>query len=285
MTQASPSIEARPLTAAPDTQLVEQFKRHGVTGALAGISVAMLFAVWYLGTRFQVDFYIRFKNVPTPRDVLRLAGEVAISDLYFTNITNSVRRILTGFAFATALGVALGLVIGKYRRVHELLMPAFEVLRPIPAIAWVPMSIMLWPTNEASIVFITFVGAFFPILLNTIHGVHSVDRVLLNAGRCLGASELQLFAYIILPGVLPSVFTGLTVGMGVAWVSLIAAEMISGQFGVGYYTWEAYSLVNYPAIVVGMLTIGFLGLACSGAIRWLGRLVMPWQAFVNGGAK
>jgi NitT/TauT family transport system permease protein len=291
-TQASSDIGPAPLTPEPGTrrsdlgrELVEQLKRHGLTGTLAGVSVAWLFAVWYLGTKYELDFYIRFKNIPTPHDVWRLAGEVVGSDTYLINISNSIRRILVGFAFATGLGVTLGLLIGKYRRVNQLFMPALEVLRPIPAIAWVPMSIMLWPNNEASIVFITFIGAFFPILLNTTHGVHEVDRVLLNAGRCLGASELQLFAYIILPGVLPSVFTGLSIGMGVAWVSLIAAEMISGNFGVGYYTWEAYSLVNYPAIVVGMLTIGILGLVCSGAIRWLGKLVMPWQAYVNGETK
>ncbi len=158
-------------------------------------------------------------------------------------------------------------------------MPVVEIMRPIPAIAWVPMSIMLWPNNEASIVFITFIGAFFPILLNTIHGVHSLDGVLIRAARCLGASELRLLVNVILPGSLPHIFTGLAVGMGVAWVSLIAAEMISGQFGVGYFTWEAYSLVDYPAIVLGMITIGFLGLACSGIIRMVGVLLMPWLAF------
>ena len=266
-------------------QLALRFKQRGVTALLAVISIGVLFGVWYLGTKYRIDLYIRFKNVPTPHDVLLQAIEVVSSSVYFVNVVNSVRRILVGFAIATALGVGLGVVIGKYQRLFELFMPAMEVLRPIPAIAWVPMSIMLWPNNEASIVFITFIGAFFPILLNTIHGVHSIDRVLLNAGRCLGASELQLLVHIILPGVMPSVFTGLTVGMGVAWVSLIAAEMISGQFGVGYYTWEAYSLVNYPAIVLGMLTIGVLGLLCSGAIRWVGRIAMPWLAYVNGGRK
>ena len=116
-------------------------------------------------------------------------------------------------------------------------------------------------------------------------GVESLDGVLLRAGRCLGASEAQLFWHVILPGVLPSIFTGLAVGMGVAWVSLIAAEMISGQYGVGYYTWAAYSLVDYPAIVLGMITIGALGLLCSGAIRLAGQLSMPWLAYVNGARK
>ena len=157
-----------------------------------------------------------------------------------------------------------------------------EVLRPIPAIAWVPMSIMLWPSNEISIVFITFIGAFFPILLNTVHGVTAIDPVLLRAGRCLGANEARMFWHVILPGALPHIFTGFAVGMGVAWVSLIAAEMISGQFGVGYFTWEAYSLISYAEIALGMLTIGVLGLICSGSIRFMGKLAMPWVEFAGG---
>ena len=256
-----------------------------VTFALACVSLTALFLFWYLGTKYRLEFYIRFKNVPTPYEVYQQLTQVGLSNKYLVNIAISLRRILTGFFIATAIGVPLGLAIGKYPRVRDLFMPVVEVLRPIPAIAWVPMSIMLWPNNEASIVFITFIGAFFPILLNTIHGVHSLDGVLLRAARCLGANEFRLFLNVILPGSLPHIFTGLAVGMGVAWVSLIAAEMISGQFGVGYFTWEAYSLVDYPAIVLGMITIGCLGLACSGIIRMVGNLLMPWLAFAPGGKR
>jgi NitT/TauT family transport system permease protein len=249
---------------------------------LSTVSIGSVFLVWYLGTRYRIDFYIRFQNVPTPYEVLQQAGEVVFSTKFLVNVAMSVRRIVSGFFIAIAIGVPLGLVIGKYRFMRDLFMPAIEVLRPIPAIAWVPMAIMLWPSNEASIVYITFLGAFFPILLNTVQGVHAMDGVLIRAGRCLGANELQLFWHVILPGCLAHVFTGLAVGMGVAWVSLIAAEMISGQFGVGYYTWEAYSLVNYPAIVLGMITIGILGLLCSGIIRLVGHMIMPWLAFAPG---
>ncbi|NRO95552.1 ABC transporter permease subunit [Paraburkholderia sp. NMBU_R16] len=248
-------------------------------------SLGAPFLIWYLGTRYRVQFYIRFQDVPTPLDVFHAAVHVAASSAFSTNIGNSLRRIFLGFFIALLSGVGLGLVIGRYRIVKQLLIPAIEVLRPIPAIAWVPLSIMLWPTTESSIVFITFIGAFYPILLNTVDGVESLDGVLLRAGRCLGASEAQLFWHVILPGVLPNIFTGLAVGMGVAWVSLIAAEMIAGQYGVGYYTWEAYSLVNYPAIVLGMITIGSLGLICSGAIRLVGQFSMPWLASVNGARK
>jgi NitT/TauT family transport system permease protein len=256
-----------------------------ITVTLAFISIGALFLVWYIGTRYKLEFYIRFKNVPTPSEVMQQVVQVGLSHKFLVNIGYSVRRILLGFAIAIMIGVPLGLMIGRYRRIGDFFMPAVEIMRPIPAIAWVPMSIMLWPDNESSIVFITFIGAFFPILLNTIHGVHSLDGVLIRAGRCLGAGEWRLLWNVILPGSLPHIFTGLAVGMGVAWVSLIAAEMISGQFGVGYFTWEAYSLVNYPAIVLGMITIGVLGLVCSGIIRVVGKLMMPWLAFAPGSKK
>lgn len=269
----------------PKTPTLSRLQGLAIRLALAAVSIGVPLLLWYLGTRYRVEFYIRFQSVPTPLEVIQTAVQVAGSDSFGANIVNSLRRIFLGFLIALASGVATGLVIGRYRVVNQLLMPAIEVLRPIPAIAWVPLSIMLWPTTESSIVFITFIGAFYPILLNTVDGVESLDGVLLRAGRCLGASEAQLFWHVILPGVLPNIFTGLAVGMGVAWVSLIAAEMISGQYGVGYYTWEAYSLVNYPAIVLGMITIGALGLLCSGAIRLAGRLSMPWLAYVNGARK
>jgi NitT/TauT family transport system permease protein len=266
--------------------LLKQFTRERIISAvLALISVGTLFMIWYLGTKYRFEFYIRFKNVPTPAEVYQQAMQVGLSNAFLVNIGYSVRRILIGFFIAIAIGVPLGLMIGKYQRARHLFMPVVEILRPIPAIAWVPLAIMLWPNNEAAIVFITFIGAFFPILLNTIHGVHSLDGVLVRAGRCLGANEAQLFWNVILPGSMPHIFTGLAVGMGVAWVSLIAAEMISGQFGVGYFTWEAYSLVNYPAIMLGMITIGVLGLACSGIIRMIGVLLMPWLAFAPGGKR
>ncbi|MBA2402801.1 MAG: ABC transporter permease [Bradyrhizobium sp.] len=296
---ASPAAPESIVPAAPEPEIVptislrdigrgilKQFTRERLTAlGLALISVGTLFLIWYFGTKYRFEFYIRFKNVPTPEQVFQQATQVGLSNAFLVNIAYSVRRILLGFFIAIAIGVPLGLFIGKYRRVSEFFMPVVEILRPIPAIAWVPMAIMLWPNNEAAIVYITFIGAFFPILLNTIHGVHSLDGVLVRAGRCLGASEAQLFWNVILPGSLPHIFTGLAVGMGVAWVSLIAAEMISGQFGVGYFTWEAYSLVDYPAIVLGMITIGVLGLTCSGIIRMVGVLLMPWLAFAPGGKR
>ena len=279
--EAAPCVPAA--VAAPHSRAASRmgawFEQHALAYLLAACSLGGMVLFWHVVTTNRLDFYIRFTNIPTPADVLNSVLQVSGDGRFVTNVGMSLRRIFLGFAIAAVLGIALGLLIGRYQRTRELMFPAMEALRPIPAIAWVPISIMLWPDNEVSIVFITFIGAFFPVLLNTISGVEAVDRVLLRAGQCLGAKERQLVWHVVLPGALPQIFTGLAVGMGVAWVSLIAAEMISGQFGIGYFTWEAYSLISYADIVLGMITIGLLGLVCSGMIRMVGKAMMPWLHF------
>jgi NitT/TauT family transport system permease protein len=244
---------------------------------IGAISLALFLLAWHLLTTYRVSFHVRFTNVPTPAQVFQSLARAAHEGTLSRHVVLSCRRIAIGFIIAALTAVPLGLVMGRFRFARDVIFPISEVLRPIPAIAWVPMSIMLWPSNEESIVFITFVGSFFPILLNTLHGMASVDPVLVRASQCLGAKEFAIFREVYFPASLPSIFTGLTVGMGVAWVSLIAAEMISGQFGIGYFTWEAYSLVQYPDIALGMICIGVLGLGSSAIIRGIGRIVMPWK--------
>jgi NitT/TauT family transport system permease protein len=245
--------------------------------AIGAASLALFLLSWHLLTKYRVSFHVRFVNVPSPEMVLESLAKTTRDAKFLNHVMLSCRRIFFGFAIAAVIAVPLGLVMGRFRLIREFVFPVSEVLRPIPAIAWVPMSIMLWPSNEESIVFITFLGSFFPILLNTLHGMSLVDPILVRAAQSLGAREASVFKEVYFPATLPHVFTGLTVGMGVAWVSLIAAEMISGQFGIGYFTWEAYSLVQYSDIALGMICIGVLGLASSSLIRGLGRLVMPWS--------
>jgi len=244
---------------------------------LGALSIGLFILAWQVVTTGRMTFYVRFINVPSPEQVLESARTAFTTGAFFDHIVISCRRIFLGFAIATLVAVPLGLLMGRFKLLREFVFPVTEVLRPIPAIAWVPMAIMLWPTNEESIVFITFLGSFFPILINTLHGMDNVDEVLVRAARCLGAKERSVFREVYFPAVLPQIFTGLTVGMGVAWVSLIAAEMISGQFGIGYFTWEAYSLVQYPDIALGMITIGVLGLGSSFLLRAAGRAATPWS--------
>jgi NitT/TauT family transport system permease protein len=271
--------EAAPAPAAVFTSRWHIPPRYRGQATAVLIGAASLFAalvLWYLLTKYRVVFYVRFINVPSPEQVFERAVRALSSQRFYEHVYLSCRRIFIGFAVATVIAVPLGLAMGRFARLRQAVFPLVEVLRPIPAIAWVPMSIMLWPSNEESIVFITFLGAFFPILLNTLHGMAMVDKVFVRAAQCLGATEAAIFREVYFPATLPHVFTGLAVGMGVAWVSLIAAEMISGQFGIGYFTWEAYSLVQYPDIALGMITIGVLGLGSSALIRGLGHVAIPW---------
>jgi len=272
-------VPAAPQAAAPPARVrvATRYRGHVIAFLLGAGSLLAFLVLWHLLTTYRVSFYVRFINVPSPEQVLERAVRALSSQRFYDHVLLSCRRIFIGFALATAIAVPLGLLMGRFRRLREIVFPLVEVFRPIPAIAWVPMAIMLWPSNEESIVFITFLGAFFPILLNTLHGMRMVDGVLVRAAQCLGATEAAIFREVYFPATLPHVFTGLAVGMGVAWVSLIAAEMISGQFGIGYFTWEAYSLVQYPDIALGMITIGLLGLASSSLIRALGRVTMPWS--------
>jgi NitT/TauT family transport system permease protein len=281
------AIEGGAAKRAPEQPFsLKRWLESSVGGALLGtLSIAAVLLLWHLATRYKLEFYVRFGNIPTPLDVWRSILDVSHSTKFIVNIGISLRRVLMGFAGAAIVGTVMGIMVGRYRIFRSLALPAMELFRPIPAIAWVPMAIMLWPSNEVSIAFITFLGAFFPVLINTIHGVENVDGVLLRAAHSLGAKEKDMILYVVIPGALPHIFTGLAVGMGVAWVSLIAAEMISGQFGIGYFTWEAYSLISYPDIALGMITIGVLGLLCSKAIDVCSRLAMPWTGVAAGAGK
>ncbi len=240
-------------------------------------ALGLFFLAWHLLTAYEVTFYARFSNVPGPLAVLAEFYKLLSMPIFYTHILTSLERIYLGFSIAAGLGIVCGLLIGWYRPVADMLYPILELLRPIPAVAWVPLAIMLWPTERSSIVYITGLGAFFPIVLNTIHGVEGIDKMLVRAATSLGATRWAIFRDVVLPGAMPSIVTGLSVGMGVSWICLISAEMVAGQYGIGYYTWVAYGIVKYPSIVVGMLTIGVLGMASSALVYAVGHKLMPWR--------
>lgn len=241
------------------------------------LSVCLGVALWHWATLVGLNWYFNFENVPSPLAVwTSLVTQLAGSEFYI-HIAVSMRRILLGYALATAAGVLAGILMGRSRTVRALMLPYIEILRPIPAVAWIPLAILMWPTEESSIIYITFLGAFFPIVLNTIHGVEQTPEVLVRAATSLGASRMQIFWHVVIPAALPSIAAGLAIGMGVSWFSLLAGEIISGQYGIGYFTWNAYSLIIYPDIVVGMLAIGFLGMASTFAVRQVTRPFLKWQ--------
>lgn len=251
--------------------------KNAVTICLSLLSLALGILVWHLATALKIDFYINFQNVPSPTKVFSAFWTHLADPEFYIHIGVSMQRILTGYVTAAVIGILAGVLMGRSRIARSLIYPYIEVLRPIPAVAWIPLAILMWPTEEASIIYITLLGALFPIVLNTLHGVEQTPEVLVRAAKSLGASRLQIFWHVILPAALPSIAAGLAIGMGVSWFSLLAGEIISGQYGIGYFTWNAYSLINYPDIVVGMLVIGGLGTLSTYAVKLGMQPLLSWQ--------
>ncbi|WP_078943458.1 ABC transporter permease [Streptomyces aureus] len=244
--------------------------------ALRLASLATALGAWQLLTGLDVDLWLRFSQFPTVADVARAFADRLTGPDYWTDLGDSLTRILSGFLLAAVLGVATGVLVARSRLAEDLLGPLVEVIRPIPAIALVPVAILLLPSDEQGIVFITFTAAFFPVLVSTRHAVRALTPVWEEAVRTMGAGRLRILGSVVLPGALPGIFGGLSVGLGVSWICVISAEMISGQYGVGYRTWQDYTIVNYPGVFVGMVTIGVLGWITSTAVEILGRRLTRW---------
>jgi NitT/TauT family transport system permease protein len=244
---------------------------------LPGLSLLACLLLWHWAATTKLDLgLVSFAYVPPPGAVAEAAWELATSSKLLPHLSSSLARVFAGYSAAALLGIGIGLFIGRWKFMESILLPPLEVLRPIPAVAWIPLAILMFPSSELSMIFITFTGALFPILLNTIHGVDAVDKRLVASARSLGAKPWAILREIILPGAAPSIITGLTIGMGTSWFCLVTAEMISGQWGIGYYTWESYLIQRYPDIIVGMLLIGVLGMGSSLLIKIGGRFLIPW---------
>jgi NitT/TauT family transport system permease protein len=240
------------------------------------LSLVLFFGIWQLLCVIKFRFWINFAFLPSPLEVFSATVKFFSSNAMI-HIQSSLTRVMAGYLFATVLGVGLGILIGWFQKLEDLIFLPLELLRPIPAVAWIPLAILMFPDAESGMIYITFIGAFFPILISTIKGVEGVDLLLLRVGQCLGAKQWHVFKDIVVPGAMPSIASGLVIGMGNCWFCLVTAEILAGRYGIGYITWESYVTSNYPPIVMGMLIIGLMGSISSylvdRSIHWL----MPWQ--------
>lgn len=272
---ATTSPTRPPLSAAPATAKLKR-RLPPRKLILRALSLVLFFGVWQLLCLAKFNFIFNFEFLPSPLEVL---------DAFFTffsgealgHIQASTIRVLCGFGIAAVLGVGLGILIGWFRVIEDLVFLPLEILRPIPAVAWIPLAILMLPNSEAGMIYITFIGAFFPILISTIRGVEGSDILLLRVGQCLGAKQWHIFKDIVIPGALPNIASGLVIGMGNSWFCLVTAEILAGRFGVGYFTWESYVVSKYPPIVMGMLLIGFLGAFSTFFLDRVLRRLMPWR--------
>jgi ABC-type nitrate/sulfonate/bicarbonate transport system permease component len=247
------------------------------------LGFALFLGFWYLSV--EVWKLPRFSQMPGPTTVIRewlspdpTYGLSAYSPEYYEHIWVSLRRVSVAFILATITGVPLGLYLGWSQLFKEYVFPVFELLRPIPPLAWVPLAIIMFQGSETPIIFLTFLASFYATTLNTMLGVESIDVSFVRAAYCLGAKRRQVFWHVVVPGAMPFIFTGLQISVGVAWFSLVAAEMVSGQYGLGYLINTSYTMVQYPTMVIGMITLGVVGYVTSAGVRILGNYLMQWRA-------
>lgn len=214
--------------------------------------------------------------LPPPESVITaFLSEIKTGDL-LKHIGVSVFRVLLGFGIASVVGISLGLLMGWFRLARNFFDSIIELLRPIPPIAWIPLAILWFGIGESSKVYLIAYGAFFPIVLNTILGVESIDKKLLLLAKSMNLRGFELFKEVILPASFPSIFTGLRIGLGVGWMCLIAAELIAAQSGIGYMIEESKMLLLTNRVILGMIIIGFLGFLADRILRLIEKKFVHW---------
>ena len=214
--------------------------------------------------------------MPPPTAVLAAAWELILSGELAKHFFASLRREAIAFLYAS-VAIPLGILMGWSKGAQSLLEPVFEMLRPIPPIAWIPLAILWFGIGDMQNQFIIFLGIFFPLLINTITGVKNVEHNVIRAARCLGASEMDVLLKVVLRAAMPYIVTGIRVGLGVGWMALVAAELVGATSGLGWLISDARSVLRTDIILVGMISIGFAGLLIDQGLRWAAKKLLPWS--------
>lgn len=256
--------------------------------ARAGLAVLLplaFLALWAASVRYR---WLAEGIVPSPAEVVRSwyvwivgTGGFTLSPYNGTwvdTVLFSGRRVVQGFALAALVGIPLGILIGWNGLVRAVVDPSIQLLRPIPITAWLPFSIAVFGIYDASALFLIGLGAFYPIVVNTTHGVRDTSRVLIRAARMLGATEATILFKVVFPSALPSIFTGLRLAIGIAWTAVIVAEIVAVKSGLGYVLWDAYYVSRMDICVAAMISVGFFGFLSDRAIATLSRRLLRWRA-------
>lgn len=236
--------------------------------------IVVLIAIWWvavLATRSVI--------FPTPLEVLQGTLELARDGTLWQHIGASLLRVGAGFGIAVAIAIPLGLWMGWVHGAYVTLNPVFQILRPISPIAWIPIAILWFGVGNASPIYLIFIASVFPMIVQTVAGVHTIERRYLRAAANFGVSRRKLFLQVVFPATLPQIIVGMRVGLGVAWLVVVAAEMIALRSGLGYLIIDSRNAGNrYDLVVAGMIIIGIIGLLLDGAMRLLeGMRSVRWR--------
>jgi len=227
----------------------------------------------------------RTQLIPTPYQVWRMMVDFTVGGVYddafsgtiATHLLASIQRVYGGFFLALLLGVPLGLLIGRVKVIRQLLDPTLSLLRPVPVTAWLPLSMIFFGLGPRSAVFLVFLGAFYPILLNTTFGVRSVDVRLFEAAAMLGCDGSRMFRQVVLPASMPAIFNGIRLGNGFAWILIVVGEMTGVPTGLGSVIMDGRTLSRTDLVITGMAVIGIAGFLCDRVIVEISNRVLRWS--------
>ncbi len=258
---------------------------RALLGKLRNPAIALIFPIGVLVIWHFATYGRKYSLIPPPSEVaielydLAFGGiyDDAFSETLLTHLLASVSRVYGGFAIALAIALPLGLMIGRIPFIRQLLDPTLQVLRPIPVTAWLPLAMIIFGLGPRSAVFLVALGAFYPILINTIFGVRSVDPRLFEAASMLGCQGTAQFFKVVLPASLPAIFTGLRLGLGFAWVVIVVGEMTGVQTGLGAIIMEARQLSRTEIVISGMIVIGIAGFISDWLVKMLGHRLLQWS--------
>ncbi len=246
------------------------------------LSLVCFVSLWELTVKLKLF------ALPSPQDTLKTFLRLLIygDTLYAKNLFQltgaSLWIVVKGCSAAFVLAIPLGVLVGANPYLEKLTHPILEIFRPVPPLAWIPLAYLMFsslpgPTRYVQ-AFIVFVGAFFPAVVNTLHGIKNIDPTYIQAAKSCGASPGQILRRVLLPGSLPAILTGIRIGIGIGWMCCVAAEFVGGRMGIGFYIWDSYSTGGRaPEIVSGIIAIGIVGYLLNAGIVWLERRLLPWR--------
>jgi sulfonate transport system permease protein len=216
-------------------------------------------------------------TMPKPESVIETAVELAVAGKLHIHILSSIMLVLKGFLLALGAGVLLGILIGLSKKIEAFFELTVQMFKPIPPIAWIPLAILWFGIKDESKIYIIFLGALFPILLNVVGGIKSIDPRYFELAKVYEASRNKLIFQIVLPSALPQIMTGIRVGLGNAWICVVAAEMIAAVTGVGYLLTYGRSLSRPDMVILAMLLIGIIGKIMDDALKFVSKKLTKWN--------
>jgi nitrate/nitrite transport system permease protein len=257
-------------------QLLSNKKTRKVVAPL--IAVAVLLVIWQLLT-LSPD-----ANLPSPIKVVEQTWELIINPFFDKGATNkglfwqiwaSLQRVLQGFTLAAIVGISIGIVVGTNEFLYDALDPIFQILRTIPPLAWLPIALATFQQSNPSAIFVIFITSIWPIILNTIAGVQQIPQDYVNVSKVLQLSRKEYFLDVVFPATVPYIFTGLRIGVGLSWLAIVAAEMLIGGVGIGFFIWDAWNAANISQIIIALLYVGLVGLLLDKTIAFIATKVVP----------